>query len=70
MGNFREVLNFNQLFLRLNQFICNYTQLSYECGLSFGVTCCIYIIMSLSFFIHSSISYLFGVHIDYLCYVG
>jgi hypothetical protein len=23
MGNFREVLNFNRLFLKLNRFICN-----------------------------------------------
>ena len=26
IGNFPKVLNFNKLFLKLNQFLCNYTK--------------------------------------------
>ena len=30
IGNFAEVLNFNQLFLKLNRFLCNYSSVRFS----------------------------------------
>ena len=50
IGNVFEVLNFNQLFLLLNRFMCNFNTYDIWCHLSYGIAQCYIYLLYISYF--------------------